>query len=694
MGNCTIKNGKYFAPNGEESILYKNLRESMSEEEANDIFILSKTPTFKEDVENSLIENHRNKVVKIPANISFKETNANKIRTFHIFDGKVKKGRIQLVPFKEGFKVKSVLANEKGKGYGKYLYNHAISKLLMENNTLYTDEARTEDADRVWQSLKKQGLSQDGKSVKPQPGEFDKNGEVKASVVLEYITNNFSQVLPLNAVEKTHLINLQIEGVETSDDLYKVLNDAFYKNDLFSPNINKLKKIYSEDEIRNILEDSEIQGRVKETIEKLRQTEEFTIPQIKVNKDFDVRSSKVNIIGQYKKQNPLKLEQEFKEQSYVKIPVINEVGEQLETQMFYENAIKAPSEKVLRALVAVVNAHPLTETANLENNLIKAFKNYGMDIEGLERENFKELLEFVTTPTEENRRALEDVLGFVREPLIKPINISPENRTYQYFKTAKSEQELFDEMSLIQTSEPNVYHRVNKIDEQEMRDIQNNQDLTVPEYQLYKDYYNYTTPELPKEIQTNIETDVDYLLNDFIADFSAEKLKNPTEFNKQFKVTENGLELASKDIITLETVKAYIQDEGKFSKEIADYSLLSKDMPNLKENAGVINKRARAVNDINFVSKPNSDITLLDEGSFYAPNEVEQFLRLGDEIYEQQEQGYYSKIEKNTNPNYFNLNSQAHEFTDFDLKQVETAEKKTKNKVNKELKEENFNCFS
>ena len=83
-----------------------------------------------------------------------------------------------------------------------------------------------------------------------------------------------------------HLINLQIVGVETSDDLYNVLYDAFYKNNLFSPNLNKLKKIYSEDEIRNILQDSEIQGRVRETIEKLRQTEEFTIPQVKYNKEF------------------------------------------------------------------------------------------------------------------------------------------------------------------------------------------------------------------------------------------------------------------------------------------------------------------------------------------------------------------------------------------------------------------------
>ena len=141
----------------------------------------------------------------------------------------------------------------------------------------------------------------------------------------------------------------------------------------------------------------------------------------------------------------------------------------------------------------------MVDTTKLENKLIRAFKNYGMDIEGIERENFKELLDYVTEPTDENRKALEDVLGFVRESLTKPISISPENRSYQYLKTTKSEQELFDEMSLIQTTVPNVYHKVNKIDEQEMRDIQENQDLTIPDYQLYKDYYGYNVIDVKKE---------------------------------------------------------------------------------------------------------------------------------------------------------------------------------------------------
>ena len=149
--SCSIKNGKYYAPNGAESNLYKSLREKVSEEEANDLFVLTKTPTFKERVEQKLMDTFKNKVISFPANIKFKETFINKVRTFHIYNEKTKVGRIQLVPYKKGFKVKSSLVNEnqRGKGYGKFLYNYAISKLIGENNTLYTDTARTENADKV-----------------------------------------------------------------------------------------------------------------------------------------------------------------------------------------------------------------------------------------------------------------------------------------------------------------------------------------------------------------------------------------------------------------------------------------------------------------------------------------------------------------------------------------------------------------
>ena len=71
MSKCTIKDGKYFAPNGEESLLYKNLRENMSEDEANDLFVLSKKPSFQENVVTPLLKSHRNK--KLKCNLQYKQ---------------------------------------------------------------------------------------------------------------------------------------------------------------------------------------------------------------------------------------------------------------------------------------------------------------------------------------------------------------------------------------------------------------------------------------------------------------------------------------------------------------------------------------------------------------------------------------------------------------------------------------------
>ena len=121
-------------------------------------------------------------------------------------------------------------------------------------------------------------------------------------------------------------------------------------------------------------------------------------------------------------------------------------------------------------------------------------------------------------------------------------------------------------------------------------------------------------------------------------------------------------------------------------------------MPNLKEKdsftvESVQDKRIKAINDINSVSKPTTEITIIDENSFSAPNETNQFLRIGDEIYEQQEQGYYNKLQKNTNPNFFDLSPRAPEFRNFDIIQQESSENKSKKLISKEMNQENFSCI-
>lgn len=977
--SCIIKNGKYYDSKGVESKLYKDLAEKVGEQEAHSLFVLSHTDTFKKEVQNKTKETVKD---LIPKGTNFKETIVNGIRTFHISINENKVGRIQLKKYKEGFKVKSTLVNEdmKGKGFGKALYAYAVYRLSNEGATLYTDTFRTEDADRVWERLQKQDLTEDGKTIPPISSIFTPNGEPKAEVVLKYSQDNFSLVEPLTQEEILDISTLQIKDVETSDELYDVLYDTFYKNGIFEPQLKKMQKIYTEEEIRTILEDVEIQARIKETVEKLRHIEEFNITQIEYDKDFSYKDLVINIIGQYKSNNPLQDKQIHEQKNggegFVEVEVVDEEGKPIQEKLIYENAVKVIKDpKIIDAVQAVVNAPQVVDTSKVENKVQKWLLDYGLNIKNLAREKYQTLLDFIKTPNDENTiLSLEMSLGFERSPRKDFIKITPENRTYQTLKTTKTEQELFDELSLIKTNTPNVYQKVNKIDEQEIRDAVDNQDLTVPVYELYREYFDYgqlnlkneesrikyynnlgwnvknedniifrsgnlvtkaedaftmrgsrgsghfgtgfyffgdiqradeydkrgvsilntegynliriknyengldlhqalkevnnfyyqnnleaiafevrDTFELPffefknkvnfqkldnyllnnqdiidfltdkiakadvkvfdnnreltneiltvykneyenkantlykslektvaklqnsllrlgittdktalikkvqnynldeysetskgkdtlgteiikdlgyegifvkglpeldnslygnvifdvkdntsfstenvkiEKINTNIETDIDYLTDVFVADFGAEKLKNPNnEFYQQFKITENGIELISNDELTLAKVKSQINNYPK----LADYSLISKMLPNLKDAAKTFetkdDRRVQAINNKQSIPSPKTEVEIIDDQFIKAPNETAEWIKIGEDVYEQIEEGVYSKLDFTEDANYYTFNVEAPPYKVFEQKETKVAEKTIKKLTDKKTDSENFDCL-
>jgi hypothetical protein len=694
---CLIKNGKYYDNKGQESRLYQELEQKVGEVEARELFILSHTPTFQRDLQSKVREFYSR---FIPKGASFKETNVNKIRTFHLYNQGNKVGRIQLTPYKEGFRVKTSMVEEnmRGQGFGKALYYYVAYRLLNENKILYADIKRTESADKVWESLKRGNLSKDGVSITPNSVFLYPNGEVKSDIVINYANNNFSITEPLTKEERLDLATLQIANVETSEDLYEVLKDTFYSGGVFNPNVKKMEKIYSEAEIRNILEDVEIQARILETIEKLRHTEEFNITQIQVDQDFSYKTLTANIIGQYKSNNPLQDKAIYEEQNggegFVQVDVIDENGNAIEEKLIYDNAVKLIDDpKILQAIDAIIQAPQAVDTAKLEKKVQKWLLNYGLNIEGLSRENYRNLAEFIRTPTEENTILLEQSLGFERKLKQPFIKISPENRTYKMLRTTKSENQLFEELSLIKTNTPNVYHQVEKIDEQEMRDIMDNQDLTVPLYELYREHFGYEGVNEGVNVITE-GVNVEYLTGEFVADFAAEKLKNPNnEFYQQFKITENGIELISQDEITLAKVRSQIEDYPK----LADYSLVSKLLPNLKEatpnrTEEKNDRRVKAVNNKQSIPAPKSEVTIIDETFIETENETAEFIKIGEDIFEQQEQGVYAKLDFQESPSYFTMNVEAPPYRPIEQKQINSAEKTVKKLITKQQDEENFDC--
>ena len=61
--SCTIKNGKYFAPNGEESILYKDLESKLGSAQASDLFVLAYTDGLEDNTLNLFL--HQKKKASI-----------------------------------------------------------------------------------------------------------------------------------------------------------------------------------------------------------------------------------------------------------------------------------------------------------------------------------------------------------------------------------------------------------------------------------------------------------------------------------------------------------------------------------------------------------------------------------------------------------------------------------------------------
>lgn len=656
--SCNIKDGKYYDNEGNESKLFKDLEELVGSREANDLFILSHTPSFfltrtqsidlQKEIESKYVPSGGN-----PFNMEYDDLRLNVFN----YENPIASKDINGV----NLRITDGLVREKKKTYLLY----ANGQIIGEFPTV--------------QIIKDTIKNIENRLIK----------EPTVKEVLLYANDNFSSTLPLTSEEKFELSTLQIKDVENSEDLYDLLNDMFFKDNLFDPQVKKLEKIYTDVEIKNILEDVEVQARIKETVEKLRFTDSFPITEVKEDKNYGYKELSFNIIGQYKSQidKPIR---------GVEIEAIDEEGNTIENKLIYDNAVRQVDEpKIVDAIETVINAPKNVETKKVEKKVITWLKDFGLDVSNLAREKYVDLLNFINSPTEQNTISLEQSLGFTRTPKVETIDIkTPLNRTYKYLLTTKTEQELFDELSLIRTNTENVYHRINKIDEQEMRSIQNNQDLITPIYQLYKDYYGYNE-NFEEESALNMPIlDYNYLTEEFVADFNAEKLINPNSFNKLFKITEKGIELVSYDDLTIAKIKSQIESYS----ELKDYSIVSKTLPDFRDYSELIvsskeNRRLNVVNNKTNIPVPISEIEIIDEQFIKAPRENAEWLKIGEDIYEQQEAGIYSKLQFEESPYYYTFKISVPEYRVFENKETEMAEKETKKLTDKKTDEENFSCL-
>lgn len=139
-----------------------------------------------------------------------------------------------------------------------------------------------------------------------------------------------------------------------------------------------------------------------------------------------------------------------------------------------------------------------------------------------------------------------------------------------------------------------------------------------------------------------------YLKTDFIADFYAdylaEKIKNSNKFKNfysNFGVNEKGITLLKDDLITIETIKDYLKDSNiKRAKDLANYSLLTDQIPNLKEVAEpdtYFNRdflRAFYSNNAQALDKLQQDYKILSPTAILVKNNVDGFVRVKSGVYE------------------------------------------------------------
>ena len=715
--SCQIQGGRYFAPNGEESILYKDLESKLGSAQASDLFVLAYTDSFYLNFTLPVLKNYKgfinNKLnqLNVDNNLKYKIKKVNGFETIQLFEGKKMLGYIRLKDKKNGLKVERSLLStgvEKGKGYGTALYKRAIQYAFKNNKNFLSDDSRTEDAQRVWNKLENLGIvSKEGNilSVNNRPKNFfDKNGEPKANKVIEFARelNEETESLSFAEQQEVKMMMTEFPFVETSVDLLGYLENAFYKDGLFNPTIKSLTdRLYSKYEAENLLSDVKLLAKAKTATEKLKRTE--TIENLVVV-ESSIKTNEINSFGKFKLSNPYIIRQDLIEElggtenpdlsevvdkevteeflaEFKRIPVIDEQGNPVLNKVVYENAAK------------IVDSAEVFESLT-EEELKEKLLDYGIKLGEVDPFILKNFLE---NPSVENTLALNEN-SLQREKVIK---IGNQERDLVFLETNKTEEELFNELNLLQTETDNVYHRIEKVDFEEMKQALN-LDENISELQAYKDYFGYNTPSIikntPSFTPSIIETDIDYLKEDFVADFNAEVLKNPNhEFYNKFEVNEKGINLKYNDPISIAQIQAYIQDDVKLGKELADYSVISKNMPNLKEGISYEDRLLEAVNNKENLKKP-TNVSPVDRNTILVENETNEFLNYNGEVFQLKNKegnsSVYMKIATENDLNYY----QTEVFTQDYLDQVRVTEQKLDkyNKVKKLFKEkdlgDNFSC--
>lgn len=684
---CQIKGNSYFAPNGKKSALHKDLEAKVGREKAGELFVLAYTPSFMR---------------KNPTPFNSEGVSSTKYTTgfadvhykprADVFTGR-KTGEIELEL------ITTPRIKDRGQGHSK----QALKEFLAYTDSLKKDvyltvapRDKTTTEKGLIQFYKDNGFVQQGLEMirYRKNTKFDPNGEVKAFYVLQEATAQNEATEPLNFEEreKVQMMMTEYPNIGNSDELLIKLKQAFYNDGIFAPTKKRLAEMYNKNETARIINDVSVMAGIKETIERLKNTETIdnviSVPKI-------LKTNNFNALGKAELLNPFIVEQDIIEEQggienpdtsenldpsitaeklseYKRVPVITEQGDAVTKRVLYPDAVKVNENPLLlEAVTALIAAPSNVDTSKVESKVLKWLEDIGIQFKSLNRDYLEELENFLISPLPENLEVLEEAYtNSQNEPLegrVKVMKLDNKDRDLVFLETNKTEQRLFDEMNLLKTRTPNVYHRIERIDFEELRTALKLNEGTS-ELEAYKTYFNYTLlPSIKNETfrLTDLKNSLSYLKGEFIADFNIAKIKNPTsEFFNKFEITEKGIELKYNDPLSIAQVKNYIANEGLLGNEIAEYSLISKQMENLTDDIAKplknkYNNRIIAVNNIDAVKEAKGRVEAINTNTITVTNGTQEFVKVGNQLYELQSKegnkSIYFRIEKNDDLNYNNL---------------------------------------
>jgi len=196
-----------------------------------------------------------------------------------------------------------------------------------------------------------------------------------------------------------------------------------------------------------------------------------------------------------------------------------------------------------------------------------------------------------------------------------------------------------------------------------------------------------------------------YLTEDYVSDFYIEQLKEKKKnsakyrnFYKNFEVNEKGINLLNIDDITMQQIEIYADDN------LRQYSLISKQMPNLRVDDINENQRDLTVNNPQTLEDYKKDLFRVNDNTIILKDNIETFVKVNGEIYENVETdsnlSVFAKIETEKSDYYqYNIKQPKTNIKLSDYNYLATQEelftspkKYLKQEEKNQIKNDNFNC--